>query len=63
MDSKVKLSLYNIIGNEIKTLSDGNYAAGTHELKLDGSELPSGIYFVKMTAENFQQTIKITLAK
>lgn len=62
--SRVSLYVYDISGklvikmidNEIKT--EGNY---TYEF--DGSELPSGMYFYKLTAGNFTETKKMILIK
>lgn len=61
--SKIKITLYNILGNEVQTLFNGASESGTHEFKLDGSGLSSGIYFVKLSVGSFQQTIKIALTK
>lgn len=59
----VKISLFDILGSEIKILYNSEINTGTHELSLDGSDLATGIYFVKMFAGDNQQTIKISLIK
>ena len=59
--SKIKITLYDIIGNEVRTLFEGIQPSGVHEINLTADNLPSGVYFVSMTAENFNKTIKITL--
>ena len=61
--SKIKISLYDIIGNEVNTLFEGIQESGVHDLNLTADNLPSGVYFVSMTAENFSKAIKITLMK
>lgn len=61
--SNIKVTLYNVLGNEIKTLFNGNLDSGIHEFKLDGSDLSSGIYFVKLSSGKFQKAIKIALIK
>jgi len=61
--SKIKITLYDIIGNEVRTLFEGIQQSGVHEINLTADNLPSGVYFVSMTAENFNKTIKITLMK
>jgi len=63
VDSKVKIVLYNILGCEIKTLFNGNVTGSEHELELSASGMSSGVYFVKLAADGFQKTIKITLTK
>ncbi len=61
--SRIKISLYDIIGNEIKSLYDGVQQAGLYQITLNAEDLPSGIYFVSMRADNFSKAIKITLLK
>ncbi|MCH7772048.1 MAG: T9SS type A sorting domain-containing protein [Bacteroidetes bacterium] len=63
VQSKIKITLYDIIGNEVSTLFDGIQQSGAHEINLTADNLPSGVYFVSMTAENFSRAIKITLMK
>ena len=62
-EGNVKISLYDILGKEIKTLLDDEITAGSYDLKIDGSGLSSGTYFVKMQTKNGQQIIKISLLK
>lgn len=61
--SKIKISLYDIIGNEVSTLFEGIQESGVHDINLTADNLPSGVYFVSMIAENFSKAIKITLMK
>jgi subtilisin family serine protease len=61
--SKIKISLYDIIGNEVITLFEGIQQSGVHNVNFTADNLPSGVYFVSMTAENFSKAIKITLMK
>ena len=63
VQSKIKITLYDIIGNEVSTLFEGIQPSGVHEINLTADNLPSGVYFVSMTAENFNKAIKITLMK
>ena len=60
---KLKVGLYDVLGNELKTLVDKEVQAGSYEMTIDGSNLASGTYFVKMISQNNQQTIKISLIK
>jgi hypothetical protein len=60
---QLKIGLYDILGNEIKTLVDKEVQAGSYQIGVDGSNLASGTYFVKMISQNDQQTIKISLIK
>jgi subtilisin family serine protease len=61
--SKIKISLYDIIGHEVTTLFEGIRESGVYNINLTADNLPSGVYFVSMTAENFSKAIKITLMK
>jgi hypothetical protein len=61
--SDVKLVLYDILGREIKTLLNEEMNPGTKEIAFNGNDLTTGVYLVRMTADNYQQTIKISLVK
>ncbi|MCF7804878.1 MAG: T9SS type A sorting domain-containing protein [Candidatus Marinimicrobia bacterium] len=57
------LELYNVLGKRVRTLTDGNYTAGQHTLTLNGSNLPSGVYYYKLTAGQFTSVKKCVLMK
>ena len=57
------ICLYDATGRLVKTLSDGFFPAGTHSTTLNGSELPSGIYFCRMSNNGAAFTRKIALVK
>jgi len=61
--SHVKLSLYDILGRELSVIFNDEFNAGVKEVEFNGSNLPSGIYLVKMDADNYQKTLKISLLK
>lgn len=63
IQSNVKLSVFDILGNEVVTLVNEKQSAGRHEAELDGSSLASGIYFYKLTAGKFSDTKKLILLK
>ena len=46
-DSYVKLSLFNVVGEIVKTFVDGFQSAGTRKELLDAGSLPSGAYFYR----------------
>ena len=60
---EISLIIYDIAGREIVRLIDGFQPAGTHETTFDASNLPSGIYFARLTASSFHQTRKLLLIK
>ena len=59
----VKLTLYNILGQEIKTLVNEVKEAGTHTVNFDASELNSGVYIYRIESGSYTQTQKMTLIK
>ena len=63
VQGQLKIGLYDILGNEINTLVNKEMQAGSYELNVDGSNLASGTYFVKMIAQGKQQIVKISLIK
>ncbi|MFC2170844.1 T9SS type A sorting domain-containing protein, partial [Calditrichota bacterium] len=44
--SFLRVSVHNILGEQIDVLADGQFTAGNHSLVFDGTGLPSGIYFI-----------------
>jgi len=61
--SRIKISLYNILGNLVETLFDGEQTTGIHRLILNAKDLSSGVYFVSMEADHFNKSIKISVVK
>lgn len=61
--SFIKINLYDIIGNEIKTIDEGIKKAGMHQVELSAAELSSGVYFVVLNSDLSSPVIKIILTK
>jgi hypothetical protein len=59
----VNLVVYDILGKKVSTLLDKKLDAGTYEVNFDGSNLSSGIYFFKLTTNNFSEVRKMMLTK
>ncbi|MFI5145515.1 MAG: T9SS type A sorting domain-containing protein [Ignavibacteria bacterium] len=59
----VKISVFDVLGQEVKTLVNEYKQAGTYNVRFDASELPSGVYFYKITSGDFTGTKKLTLIK
>ena len=63
VSSKVSLVIYNILGQEIARLIDGEQAAGVHSVIWEATNLSTGIYFYRIQAGDFVQTRKLLLLK
>jgi hypothetical protein len=61
--SFVSLKVSDATGRLVATLADGLRDAGTHQVTFDGSNLPSGLYFVRLQAGEFTVTQKLILLK
>ncbi|RJP67695.1 MAG: T9SS C-terminal target domain-containing protein [Ignavibacteriales bacterium] len=59
----VTLKVYDCLGSEVKTLVNEIKAPGSYRIQFDASQLPSGIYFCKMSSGNFVNTIKMMMVK
>jgi hypothetical protein len=59
----VTLSVFNTIGQQVSILQSGEQDPGYHEVKFDGSSLPSGVYFYRMQAGSFTETKKLLLVR
>ncbi|MCA9742443.1 T9SS type A sorting domain-containing protein [candidate division KSB1 bacterium] len=60
---QVSIVLFNTLGQKVKTLVDEVKQAGTHRIRLNATELPSGIYFYKIVAGDFTSTKKMIFMK
>jgi subtilisin family serine protease len=58
-----RLAVYDLLGREVAVLVDGELAAGTHEVVFQANNLPSGAYFYKIEAGEFQQIRQMLLLK
>ncbi len=59
----VQLKVYDILGNEIAILVNEEKPAGTYEVEFGAKNLPSGMYFYKLTVGNNSEIKKMMLLK
>ena len=64
----VKVSVYNILGQKVTELFNGNAEPGTHSIKWNGLDqqgkaVPAGIYIYQITSEFFTQSKKMMYLK
>ena len=57
------LKIYDITGKEVATLVNENLSPGRYEVKFDGSNFASGVYFYKITAGSFSAVKRMFLIK
>jgi hypothetical protein len=61
--SHVTLSVFNILGQVVAELVNGDVDPGGHEVKFDGGNLSSGVYFYSLHAGSFMQTKKLLILR
>jgi uncharacterized delta-60 repeat protein len=61
--NKVRLSIYNFLGQEVAVLVNDQLDAGTYSYDWNASALPSGAYFYRLQADEFTETKKMLLIK
>jgi hypothetical protein len=57
------LTVYNTLGQQIAVLQNAEQDAGYHEVRFDGSHLPSGVYVYRMQAGSFTEAKKLLLVR
>lgn len=62
-DGFVNLTVYDVLGNKIETLTNEKKPAGIYEETFDASDYPSGIYYCRIQSTESSKTIKMILLK
>lgn len=60
---KVVIRIYNLIGNQLTTLTNKTYPAGVHTVEFNAAGLPQGLYFFSFSAGKYQTTKKMQLVR
>jgi len=61
--TELKLNLYNMLGELVETIAEGNYEVGNYKVTFNASSLPSGVYIYRIESSDFVQTKKMMLLK
>jgi len=63
--SRIRLELFNVLGEKVALLVDDEMEAGRHTCELSSQRLnlPSGIYICRIITNNFVKSIKMNLIK
>jgi len=61
--TKATLDVFNVLGQKVATLVDAELAADRYEVEWDGTNVASGIYFYRLSTDQFLMTKKMMLLK
>jgi hypothetical protein len=61
--SQVSLTVYDMLGRKVSVLVNEKREAGVHEVKFEGSNLASGVYFYRLSAVDFVSTKRMLVLK
>jgi uncharacterized delta-60 repeat protein len=59
----VTLKIYDVLGQEVETLLNGDQRAGEYRLQWNPLNLPNGVYFYRLQAGDFVETKKLVLLR
>lgn len=62
-DGNADLKIFNLLGQEITTVTSQEYAAGKHYLKINVADLATGIYTIKLTCGEESVTRKVVISR
>lgn len=62
-ESDVRLSIYNVLGQETAVLANSRYKAGTYQVRFNSTSISSGIYYYRLSAGNFSAVKKLVITK
>jgi hypothetical protein len=68
IDSRVRIELFNTLGEKVDDLTNREYSVGNHEINFDASKLSNGVYYYTIIANGydgitFSSTKKMVLVK
>jgi choice-of-anchor B domain-containing protein len=61
--SDVRLALYDVTGREVVRLATGTRAAGAHEVEIDVTSMPPGVYVARLHAAGRVATQRVTVVR
>jgi hypothetical protein len=60
---RVRVEIYNVLGQVVKVLVDGEREAGYHSVQWDASNMVSGIYLYRLVSDSYRATKQMVLMK
>lgn len=61
--AEVRLSVVNLVGQEVALLVNGLQEAGSHQVRFNAANLPSGLYLARLEAAGQARSTKLVLMK
>jgi hypothetical protein len=59
----VTVTIFDLVGREVETLFEGDKSPGTYEVMWDAANEPSGLYFYRLQAGDFEETKSMLLVR
>ena len=59
----VTLTVYDVTGRHVATLTEGRRSVGVHEVTLEATGLPSGVYLYRLQAGSYRETKRLVVVK
>lgn len=59
----VTLTVYDVMGRHVATLTEGRRSVGVHEVTLEATGLPSGVYLYRLQAGSYRETKRLVVVK
>jgi photosystem II stability/assembly factor-like uncharacterized protein len=63
VSSHIKLNIYNVNGQMVESLINERFPVGLYSVRFDGSDLPSGVYYYQLEADDYKEVKKMILLK
>ncbi len=61
--ANVKITVFNVLGQEVVSLLNQNFEAGSHNITFNAANLNSGVYYYRIEANDYVQVKKMMLIK
>ena len=60
---QVDVTLYDLLGRRVAVLAQGELGAGWHDVSIDAASLSAGVYVLRMQADGFAETQRVTVVR
>ena len=59
--SEVNLTIYNLLGAQVRLVEDNYYSPGTHRVTIERGNLEAGVYLLRLSTQRDSEIIKLTV--